>query len=401
MGEKAQVSQRHPAALTGLEAAGGVLLVAAAIVALIWANSPWRALYSDLLSVPVGVHVGALALDKPLLLWINDALMAIFFLLVGLEIKREVLQGELSSLRQAALPCIAALGGMLGPALVYSAINWGDPVTMHGWAIPAATDIAFSLGVLALLGERAPSSLKIFLLALAIIDDLGAIVIIAVFYTADLSPLSLGLAAAGVVALIALNLAGVRNIAPYVLVGIVLWVCVLESGVHATLAGVALGFAVPLRGVKGDGDSPLRHLEHMLHPWVTYGILPAFAFANAGVSLAGLSPSSILDPVTLGIALGLVLGKQLGVMGTTWVAVRLGLGGAPTGATWLQFYGMALLTGIGFTMSLFIGTLAFQAPEYSAAVRIGVLGGSFICALAGYFVLYIATGNGKKAGPAH
>jgi NhaA family Na+:H+ antiporter len=376
-----------------LEAAGGVLLVIASIVALVWANSPWHALYTGLLNVPVGVRLGSLALDKPLLLWINDALMAIFFLLVGMEIKREVLQGELSSVQQAALPVVAAVGGMLGPALVYSAINWGDPVTMHGWAIPAATDIAFSLGVLALLGSRAPGSLKIFLLALAIIDDLGAIIIIALFYTEDLSLLSLGLAAGGLVTLLVLNLAGVRRIAPYALVGIFLWVCVLKSGVHATLAGVALGFAVPLRGAKDGSDSPLRHLEHTLHPWVTYGILPVFAFANAGVSLTGLSPSALLDPVTLGIALGLFLGKQIGVMGTTWMAVRFGIGNTPAGTTWLQFYGLALLTGIGFTMSLFIGTLAFRAPELTDAVRIGVLGGSLVCALAGYFVLYVAGGR--------
>jgi Na+:H+ antiporter, NhaA family len=376
-----------------LEAAGGLLLVAASIVALIWANAPWRALYTGLLSVPVGVHVGILTLDKPLLLWINDALMAIFFLLVGLEIKREVLQGELSSVRQAALPCVAAAGGMLGPALVYCVINRGDPVTIHGWAIPAATDIAFSLGVLALLGARAPSSLKIFLLALAIIDDLGAIIIIALFYTANLSLLSLGLAAAGLLALLVLNLAGVKRIAPYALVGIFLWVCVLKSGVHATLAGVALGFAVPLRGVEEGGESPLRHLEHTLHPWVTYGILPIFAFANAGVSLSGLSLNSLVEPVTLGSALGLFLGKQIGVMGTTWTAVRLGIGSAPTGATWLQFYGLALLTGIGFTMSLFIGTLAFKAPELNDAVRIGVLSGSLVCAVAGYLVLYVAGGR--------
>ena len=278
MGEPLSV-QRQPAAGTiieeffRLEAAGGVLLVIASIVALVWANTPWRALYTGLLSVPVGVHLGSLALDKPLLLWINDALMAIFFLLVGMEIKREVLQGELSSVQQAALPCVAAVGGMLGPALVYSVINWGDPVTMHGWAIPAATDIAFSLGVLALLGARAPSSLKIFLLALAIIDDLGAIVIIALFYTEDLSLLSLGLAAAGLVALLVLNLAGVRRIAPYALVGIFLWVCVLKSGVHATLAGVALGFAVPLRGAKDErrvAAAPSRahpaSLGHLRHP---------------------------------------------------------------------------------------------------------------------------------------
>ena len=398
---------RRSAALTSieeflrLEAAGGILLVATALLALIWANSPWGASYRGLLVVPVGAHVGTLALDKPLLLWINDALMAVFFLLVGLEIKRAVVQGELSSVRQAALPCIAAVGGMLGPACVYLAINWGDPITMRGWAIPAATDIAFSLCILALLGPRASSGLKVFLLALAIIDDLGAIAIIAIFYTDELSLLSLGLAAASVVALVALNLAGVRRIAPYVLVGVALWVCVLKSGVHATLAGVALGFAVPLRGTQGDGDSPLRRLEHLLHPWVTYGILPVFAFANAGVSLAGLSPDTFLHPVTLGIVLGLLVGKQVGVLVSTWAAVRLGLGSVPSGATWLQLYGTALLTGIGFTMSLFIGTLAFQEQGYHAAVRIGVLAGSLICALAGYCVLYAAAPKRTAEAAAH
>ena len=382
-----------------LESAGGILLVAAAILALIWANSPWRTLYSELLEVPVSVRLGALILDKPLVLWINDALMAIFFLLVGLEIKREVLQGELSNVRKAALPCIAAVGGVVCPALVYAALNWGDPVRMQGWAIPTATDIAFSLGVLALLGARAPSSLKIFLLALAIIDDLGAIVVIAIFYTADLSLLSLGLAAACLLALIALNLAGVRRLAPYVLVGVVLWICVLKSGVHATLAGVALGFAIPLRGENYDGESPLHHLEHMLHPWVTYLILPVFAFANSGVTLLGLSAQSLLDPLTLGVALGLLLGKQLGVMVFAWVSVRLGVGTVPAGASWVQMYGVALLTGIGFTMSLFIGSLAFETSDYQDAVRIGVLSGSLISALAGYLVLY-AFGGSSKSGSA-
>ena len=379
-----------------LEAAGGVVLGIAAVIAVAWANTPWRGLYEALLSTPVAVQVGALTLDKPLLLWINDALMAVFFLLVGLEIKREAVEGELSSVRQAALPCIAAFGGMLGPALVYSGINWGDAVALRGWAIPAATDIAFALGVLALLGTRAPSSLKIFLLALAIIDDLGAIVIIALFYTADLSLLSMGLAVGGVAALIVLNLAGVTRIAPYALVGIFLWVCVLKSGVHATLAGVALGFAVPLRSGSKEGPSPLARLEHMLHPWVMFGILPVFAFANAGVPLVGLSLGSILEPVPLGIALGLFVGKQVGVMGSTWIAVRLGLGKLPSEATWFQFYGLALLTGIGFTMSFFIGTLAFETPEYNVGVRIGVLSGSAACGIAGYFILLLAS-NARRA----
>jgi Na+:H+ antiporter, NhaA family len=380
-----------------LEAAGGILLVIAASLAMVWANSPWNAAYDALLDVPVGVRVGPLALDKPLLLWINDALMAVFFLLVGLEIKREVARGELSSLRQAALPCIAALGGVLVPAAVYGVINGGDPVTMRGWAIPAATDIAFSLGVLALLGARAPASLKIFLLALAIIDDLAAIVIIALFYTADLSLVSLGLAAAGISALTALNLAGVRRIAPYVLVGICLWICVLKSGVHATLAGVAIGFAIPLGAAGAEEDSPLSRVEHSLHPWVTYGILPVFAFANAGVALGGLTLTTAVHPVTLGAALGLVVGKQIGVFGFTWIAVRLGLGSLPAGASWLQLYGLSLLTGIGFTMSLFIGTLAFETTDYQDAVRIGVLGGSLVCALAGYLLLYAVSAAPRPA----
>ncbi len=389
--------ERRPGALSfiddflRLEAAGGILLVVAAALALLWANSPWSAAYDAFLGTPVSVRVGALALDKPLLLWINDALMAVFFLIIGLEIKREVLQGELASLRQAALPCVAALGGVLAPAAMYWAINASDPLTLRGWAIPAATDIAFSLGVLALLGARAPASLKIFLLALAIIDDLAAILIIAIFYTADLSFLSLALAGAGIAALVVLNLAGVRRIASYVLVGIFLWVCVLKSGVHATLAGVAIGFAIPLRGADGDADAPLRQVEHALHPWVIYGILPVFAFANAGVSLTGISAATLLHPVTLGTALGLVVGKQVGVFGFTWVAIRLGVGSLPAGASWLQLYGLALLTGIGFTMSLFIGTLAFETADYQDAVRIGVLGGSLVCALGGYFVLYGAS----------
>jgi NhaA family Na+:H+ antiporter len=383
-----------------LEAAGGILLVVAAALALLWANSPWGAGYDALLETPVSVRVGALALDKPLILWINDALMAVFFLLVGLEIKREVLQGELASLRRAALPCLAALGGLLVPAAVYWAINRGDPLTMRGWAIPTATDIAFSLGMLALLGARVPASLKVFLLALAIIDDLAAIAIIAIFYTADLSLLSLGLAAAGIAALAALNIAGVRRIASYVLVGIFLWVCVLKSGVHATLAGVAIGFAIPLRGAGGE-DSPLARVEHTLHPWVTYGILPVFAFGNAGVALGGLSLETALHPVTLGVALGLVVGKQLGVFGFAWIAVRMGLGSLPAGASWQQLYGLAWLTGIGFTMSLFIGTLAFESTDHQDAVRIGVLGGSLVCALAGYFVLYAASLAPKSAPAPH
>ena len=381
-----------------IEASGGILLCIAAVFALLWANSPAGGLYLGLLETPVVVQIGALGIAKPLLLWINDGLMAIFFLLVGLEIKREILTGELSSPAKAALPAIAAVGGMAAPAAVYAAFNWGDPETLRGWAIPAATDIAFALGVLSLLGRRAPASLKIFLLALAILDDLGAIVIIALFYTADLSIGSLLLGGAGLVGLAALNRAGVTRIAPYVLLGVFVWICVLKSGVHATLAGVALAFAIPLR--TGRDTSPLHRLEHMLHPWVTFGILPVFAFANAGVSLIGLSPADLLEPVPLGIALGLFLGKQIGVVGAAFMAVRLGWAGLPAGASWGQFYGVALLTGIGFTMSLFIGTLAFPDPSYGAALRVGVLGGSVLAAIAGYLVLRLLSDAPAAAKPA-
>jgi NhaA family Na+:H+ antiporter len=378
-----------------LEASAGIILVIAAAVAMICANSPASGLYAAFLDTPVIVQVGALRIAKPLLLWINDGLMAIFFLLVALEIKREVLEGELSSVEQAALPAIAAAGGMIAPALVYLALTWGEPELSRGWAIPTATDIAFAVGVLALLGDRAPSSLKIFLLALAIIDDLGAIIIIAIFYTADLAELSLILATVGIVALAALNRAGVTRIAPYVLVGVFVWVCVLKSGVHATLAGVAIGLAIPMRG-KAEGDSPLGTLEHTLHPWVTYAILPLFALANAGVPLTGMSFASLLDPLPLGIAAGLFIGKQAGVLAATWLAVRGGIGKLPEGASWLQMYGLAVLTGIGFTMSLFIGTLAFHTVSENAAVRIGVLAGSLVSALVGYLVLSFAAG--RRAG---
>jgi NhaA family Na+:H+ antiporter len=370
-----------------LEAAGGILLAVAALVALLLANSPLVAFYDILLGTKVEVQVGVLELRKPLLLWINDGLMAIFFLLVGLEIKREVLQGELSTPAKAALPAIAAVGGMAVPAAIYVAFNVDDAERLHGWAIPAATDIAFAVGVLALLGERVPSSLKVFLLALAIIDDLGAIVIIAIFYTGHLSLFALALAVSALVLLLVLNRAGVTRVAAYVLVGIFLWVCVLKSGVHATLAGVALAFAVPVDGGGAEDEGPLARLEQALHPWVAYGILPLFAFANAGVALDGLSPATLVEPVPLGIAAGLFLGKQIGVFLFVWAAVRLGLGERPEGASWVQIYGVALLCGIGFTMSLFIGTLAFEDPAFADDVRLGVLGGSLLSAVAGYAVL--------------
>jgi Na+:H+ antiporter, NhaA family len=373
-----------------LESAGGFLLLAAAVLALILSNSPLAPLYEALLHLPFGVTLGPFALEKSLLHWINDGLMAVFFFLVGLEIKREVLEGELSSARQVALPGLCALGGVAVPALFYLAFNWTTPETRAGWAIPAATDIAFAIGVLALLGNRVPEGLKIFLLALAIIDDLGAIVIIAIFYTADLSLLSLGLATLGILGLVLLNRLGVLKLAPYVLIGIFIWVCVLKSGVHATLAGVTLAFAIPLNVAGPREAAPLRRCEHALHPWVTFGIMPVFAFANAGVALGAVGIDALLQPVTLGIAGGLFIGKQLGVMLVAVLGTALGLFRLPERATWAQMYGVAVLTGIGFTMSLFIGTLAFAGPEAAAPLRLGVLAGSLLSAVLGYVVLRLA-----------
>lgn len=370
------------------DAAGGVILMAAAAVALILDNSPLSWLYDKLLSTPVIIQIGALGIDKPLLLWINDGLMAIFFFLIGLEIKREIVEGRLSSLREAALPLIAAVGGMLVPALIYIGLNQGNPEAIKGWAIPAATDIAFALGVLALLGSRVPVALKIFLLALAIIDDLGAIIIIALFYTSDLSPSVLAIAAAGISVLAYLNFRGVQRTAPYLVTGLVIWVCVLKSGVHATLAGVIIALFIPLNSKDADtGKSPLKQIEHGLAPWVAFGVMPIFAFANAGVELYNLSFGDLFDGIPLGIAAGLFLGKQLGIMSFVWAAAQSGISRLPDGVTWPQIYGVSVLAGIGFTMSLFIGTLAFSEPEHAAAVRIGVLAGSMASALLGYFIL--------------
>jgi len=382
-----------------MEAAGGILLMIAAALALGIANSPAAPYYTSFFDTHLMLGFGDYTLDKSLIHWVNDGLMAVFFLLVGLEIKREVMRGELSSPSKASLPMIAAIGGMIAPALVYVAFNLSDPVTVRGWAIPAATDIAFALGILMLLGSRAPLALKIFLTALAIIDDLGAIVIIALFYTEDLSLVALygGLGCVAVLAI--LNLAGVRRTAPYVIVGLILWVCVLKSGVHATLAGVALALAIPLGDRGKDHKDLAGHMEHELHPWVAFAILPLFAFANAGVSLQGLTLAQALAPVPLGIAMGLFIGKQVGVMGCIWLGVKARLCKLPEGVTWMHIYGVALLTGIGFTMSLFIGTLAFEhSPEYADDVRIGVLGGSILSGLAGFFVLRFIAPKATETG---
>lgn len=375
-----------------LEAASGLLLIAAAILALVINNSPLSYLYNGLLDIPVAVKVGALEIAKPLLLWINDGLMALFFLLIGLEVKREVVDGQLSKPSQVILPATAAVGGMVVPALVYWFINRDNPAAVAGWAIPTATDIAFALGVLALLGKRVPASLKLFLMTLAIIDDLGAIIVIALFYSGTLSSVSLMLAAACLVALIAMNRLGVVKLGPYLIIGLVLWVCVLKSGVHATLAGVALALCIPLR-TRNAESSPLLSLEHALHPWVAYAILPLFAFANAGVSLAGMTLDSFTHPVPLGIAVGLLAGKTVGVFGLTWLAIKLRLAALPAGASWGQLLGVAILCGIGFTMSLFVGSLAFVpgSSDYAGMDRMGILTGSFIAAVVGYAVTAMAS----------
>jgi Na+:H+ antiporter, NhaA family len=373
------------------EAVGGAVMLAAALASIVLNNSSLAWIDNVLLDTPVGVRAGTLALEKSLLHWINDGLMAIFFLYVGLEIKQEILAGSLSSWRRALLPAVGALGGMFMPALIYAVINRGDPVALRGWAIPAATDIAFAVAVLVMLGSRVPPSLKAFLLALAILDDLGAILIIAAFYTSDLSLVSLALAGIGGLVLAALNRAGVVRFAPYMLAGIVIWVCVLKSGVHATLAGILVAMAIPLQAADRAAASPLERLKDNLHPWVTFGILPLFAFANAGVSLAGLTVAQVVQPIPLGIALGLVVGKPLGILGAVWLAVRSGLGRLPDGATWPQLGATSVIAGIGFTMSLFIGMLAFTDPAYATPLRVGVLAGSLVSAVAGYVLLRMVT----------
>ena len=372
-------------AFIALETSAGIILFCAAVLAMAAVNSAFGSYYLGFLDIPVAVQFGGLEIAKPLALWISDGLMAIFFFLIGLEVKRELLEGQLSSIDQASLPAIAAIGGMAIPALIFVYFNWNMPENINGWAIPAATDIAFALGVLALLGKHAPVSLKILLLAIAIIDDIGAILIIALFYTSEVSSLSLLLAGGGAILLLAMNRLGVVRTAPYILVGAFLWICVLKSGVHATLAGVIAALAIPLNAK--DGSSPLKHLEHILHPWTAFLILPLFAFANAGVSLAGLGLDDLMAPLALGIAAGLVIGKQIGVFGFMFLATRAGLAKRPDGVSWLQLYGLACLTGIGFTMSLFIGNLAFIDAEQIESVKLGVIGGSLVSGLLGFGLL--------------
>ena len=372
-----------------LESAAGVLLLFAAVLALIANNSGLARYYELFLSTPVHFRLGPLEIDKPLLLWINDGLMALFFLVIGWEIKREMIEGELSSWRKAALPAIAAVGGVVVPALIYVAINRGDASALRGWAIPSATDIAFAFAVVSLLGNRVPASLRIFLLALAIIDDLGAIAIIAIFYTGDLSVAALAGAAVVIAVMFLLNRRGIGRTGPYVLLGILLWVLVLKSGVHATLAGVATALALPIR--QAGGGSPLLELEHGLHPWTSFLVMPLFGFANAGLAFADVRLGDLAGGVAGGVALGLFLGKQLGVFGATALAVKFRLCERPSGAGWLAIYGVALIAGIGFTMSLFIGTLAWDDGAHAAALRLGVLTGSIVSALSGFAFLALGT----------
>jgi Na+:H+ antiporter, NhaA family len=366
------------------QSAGGVVLAIAAMAALLVSNSPWAEGYDALLNLRGEVRIGEwLLLSKPLLVWVNDLWMAVFFFLVGLEIKRELVEGELSSGAQIMLPACAALGGMAVPALIYAAINAGNPIALRGWAIPAATDIAFALGVLALLGSRVPPSLKVFLTAVAIMDDLGAIVVIAFFYTEQLHLAMLGWAAAGVGVLFLMNRSKVTAVGPYVLVGLLVWLFVLKSGVHATVAGVLTALAVPLQ--DENKGSPLRQVEHALHPWVAFLVLPVFAFVNAGVSLQGVSWATLVQSVPLGITAGLVLGKVSGVFGASWLLIRWTATRLPAGAQWGQLFAVCVLCGIGFTMSLFIGSLAFagQGPAFDTQLKIGVLLGSVVSGVVG------------------
>jgi NhaA family Na+:H+ antiporter len=380
------------------ESSAGILLIFVTILALFLQNGFLTEFYTNFLHTPVEIRFGQLQIAKPLLLWVNDGLMAVFFFLIGLEVKREVMEGHLSSLKQIALPGIAAVGGMVVPALVFIIFNKGESFAMNGWAIPTATDIAFALGILSLLGPRVPVSLKIFLMALAIIDDLGAIVIIALFYTADLSTISITISAIALIILFIMNRMDVAIKSAYIVVGIILWVSVLKSGVHATLAGVALAFMIPLasKDKEGNSFSMAKEMEHDLHKWVAFFILPLFAFVNAGVDLRSISIDEMFGPVPMGIMLGLFIGKQVGVFGFSWLAIKMGIASLPKDSNWTMLYGVSALTGIGFTMSLFVDTLAYNDTQiYHYADKLAILLGSLFSGLLGYIVLKIAT-NKKK-----
>jgi len=381
------------------EAFAGVLMILAAVLALIFANTRLSGAYYGFLNTKVSLLINDVGLTKPLLLWINDGLMAMFFFLIGLELKREMVEGRLKNPRDVMLPGVAAIGGMLAPMAVFLLLTAGNPELTSGWAIPAATDIAFAVGVLALLGKRIPSSLKIFLLTLAILDDMGAILIIALFYGSGVDTGYLGMALVPLAGLIALNLRGTHRIAPFMLLGAIMWFFVLKSGIHPTVAGVVTAFTIPLK--DRFGKSPLHSLEHNLHPYVIYGIAPIFALANAGIDLSGISMSDFLSPLPLGIAAGLFIGKQIGVFGATWLLVKSGIAKLPHGANWMMVWGISMLAGIGFTMSLFIGSLSFEGDAMMNMVRLGVMTGSVLSAVAGYLVLKRATqghASGATAG---
>ena len=377
-----------------MESAGGMVLMAAAVLALLAANTGAAGLYSYFIETPVEVRVGGLQIAKPLFLWVNDGLMAIFFFLVGLELKREFLEGELSDASSIVLPAVGAVGGMVVPVAIYLFINQDDPAGFNGWAIPAATDIAFALGILSLLGSRVPISLKVFLVSLAIFDDLGAIIIIAAFYSADLSSTALAVAAACLVALTIMNRRNVVSISSYVFIGLIMWIAVLKSGVHATLAGVALAAFIPMRDPGNSHYSPLRELEHDLHQVVAFGVLPMFAFVNAGIDLSGIGLSDVLHKVPLGIATGLFIGKQVGIFLLCLVAIKLGFDRLNQGASWGSLYGVSILCGVGFTMSLFVGSLAFENPLVEQDLvfdeRLGIILGSLLSGIMGYVVLHLS-----------
>lgn len=374
-----------------LESSSGIVLFFAALLAVLIDNTALAPQYDRLFHTIIQISFGQYYLAKPLLAWINDGMMAIFFLFVGLEIKREIVQGELNTVSKATLPAIAAVGGMVVPAFIYLCVNWSDPVALKGWAIPAATDTAFSLAILALLGKRIPVNLKIFLTALAIFDDIGAIIVMAIFYSTSISFMMLFFASLFIFILMLMNYFRVKKLIYYYIVGTLLWLCVLKSGVHATLAGLILALVIPVHHPENPTKSPLHRLEKKLHPIVAYAILPVFAFANAGVSFSGMSWRHVLEPIPLGIALALFLGKQIGIWGATMCAVKAKIGELPDNMTSLGLYGMSLTAGVGFTMSLFIGTLAFHSvPPFAAYVRLGVIFGSLLSGLAGYWVLRVA-----------
>ncbi|QPB42001.1 Na+/H+ antiporter NhaA [Rodentibacter haemolyticus] len=371
-----------------LESAGGILLLCSALIAMFFANSPLNGAYNDFLNLPVSIKIGSFSIDKTLIHWINDGFMAVFFVLVGLEVKRELLAGSLSSYQQAVFPALSAIGGMVIPALVYVFITHQEPAFANGWAIPMATDIAFALGIMALLSKQVPLPLKIFLLALAIIDDLGAIVVIALFFSHGLSIQALIFAGIAIALLITLNRFKVTALCAYMVAGVILWASVLKSGVHATLAGVIIGFCIPLKGEKGE--RPLEDFEHLLVPWTSFLILPLFAFANAGVSFEGIDLSMLSSPLLLAIALGLIIGKPIGVFGFSYLSVKLGIAKLPEGINFKQIFAVAILCGIGFTMSMFLASLAFEAnagESVNALSRLGILLGSTVSALVGYYCL--------------